>query len=110
MKINKSNCVAFLFCISGCTGVKTTVKQIENQSFLELVGSNLTNSEQPKIFIDENPGFNAKVNDEYSDRPKGIKYAIPTGLHHIKITIKGKEIFSEIFFISSQETKKILIQ
>jgi len=107
MKINKTFCVAFLLWITGCTGVKKTIKQIENQSFLEFVGSKFSYPELPTVFIDDNPSFKAKLNDAYSDRPKGIKYAIPTGLHHIRITHQGKEIFSEKVFLSSQETKKI---
>jgi hypothetical protein len=107
MKTNRHFFSLVLLLLASCTGVKTTVHQIENEGFLEFVGSKSSYSENLKVFIDDHPGFDAQVNKEYSDRPKGIKYAIPTGLHKIKITLHGKEIFSDKFFISSQETQKI---
>jgi len=107
--------VALGLLLNGCTGVKSTVGGLDNESFLSFYSSNSTikhvdvNLQQK----DSNTTFSAEVNKmrrnstNFEKRPKGKVYSIKPGVNHIKVTHNGKLIYNKKIFISNQETKII---
>ncbi len=98
-----------LFAITGCTSIKTATKGLESQSFIELVGNPDTYSEKVDVTIDDKSTFKAEVNKIGAKRPKGTVYAISTGKHIIKVKYKSKIIYTKQIFVSTQETKQIIL-
>lgn len=106
--------IFFLFAIglmflTGCTGVKTVSTGLENESFLEFIGSPSNYSGGVDVNVDEKSTFKAEVNKDHADRPKGKVYAISTGAHLVTVSYNGNVIFKKQIFISAQETKKIML-
>ncbi|MDD2513225.1 MAG: hypothetical protein PHS71_08260 [Proteiniphilum sp.] len=98
-----------LVFLAGCTGIKTVSTGLENESFLEFVGDPGSYSGGVDVKIDDKTSFRAEVNKNHADRPKGTVYKIPTGAHLIAVSYKNNVIFRKKIFISSQETKKIML-
>lgn len=106
--------IIYLFLVSlvltiGCTGVKSTSSGIENEAYLNFVGVPSNYSEGVIVNIDDKSTFNAEVNKDFSDRPKGKVYAISNGTHIITVSYKNQVIYKQQIFISAQETKKITL-
>jgi hypothetical protein len=95
--------------MTSCTGVKTISKGLENEAYIEIIGKPSNYSGGVDVTIDENTSFNAQVNKGISKRPKGKVYAIPTGKHTITVKHNKKVIYSKQIFVSSQETKQIIL-
>jgi len=107
--------VALGFLLNGCTGVKSTVGGLDNESFLSFYSSNSAikhidvNLEQN----DSNTTFSAEVNKmrrnstNFQKRPNGKVYSINPGSHEIRVMHNKKIIYSKKIFISNQETKII---
>ncbi|MDK2978150.1 MAG: staphylococcal enterotoxin [Bacteroidales bacterium] len=98
-----------LFIITGCTGVKTVTKGLEDQSYIELIGNPSNYSGGVDVTIDETTTFKAKVNKAGAKRPKGSVYAISTGKHVVTVKYNNETIFSKQIFVSTQETKQIIL-
>lgn len=98
-----------LFLMTGCTGVKSTTQGLENQSFLELVGTPRSYSNGVEVLVDKGTPFKAEVHKAGKKRPKGSVYAIPTGKHVVTVKYKGKVIYSRQIFVSAQETKLVVL-
>ena len=98
-----------LFIITGCTGVKTVTKGLENDSYLELIGNPGKYSGGVDVTIDETTSFIAEVNKDGAKRPKGNVYAISTGRHSVTVKYKDQVIYSKQIFVSAQETKQIVL-
>ncbi|MCP4160745.1 MAG: hypothetical protein GY760_11780 [Deltaproteobacteria bacterium] len=98
-----------LFFITGCTGVKTVSKGLENQSFIELIGNPSNYSDRVDVTIDETTSFKAEVNKAGAKRSKSSVYAIPTGKHIVTVKYNNEIIYSKQIFISAQETKQIIL-
>ena len=96
-----------LFIITGCTGVKTVTKGIENQSHIEFIGNPSKYSGGVDVTIDEKIIFKAVLNKVDAKRPKGSVYAIATGKHVVSVKYKNELIYSKQIFMSAQETKQI---
>ena len=100
--------------IYGCTGVKSTVKGLDNESFLSFFSdnNNIINS-KIEVTIEKNNSFIVEVNKmkrnstNFEKRPNGKIYSIKPGKHEIEITSNGKLIYRKKIFISNQETKII---
>lgn len=106
--------ILFVFAIaltllSSCTGVKTVSSGLENESFLEFVGKPNDYLGGVDVNIDDAINFNAEVNKEHADRPKGKVYAISTGKHVVTVSKNNQVIFKKQIFVSAQETKKIVL-
>lgn len=95
--------------ISSCTGLKTVSTGLENESFLEFIGTPSNYKEGVDVNIDDKITFKAEVNKNHSDRPKGKVYAISTGVHIVSVSHNDKIIFRKKIFVSTQETKKIVL-
>lgn len=100
--------IGILF-ISSCTGVKTLSTGLENESFIEIVGSPNNYSGGVDVNVDDKSTFKASVNKDNANRPKGKVYAISPGKHTITVSYKNNVIFKKQIFVSAQETKKIIL-
>jgi hypothetical protein len=98
-----------LLIITGCTGVKTVTKGLENQSFIEFIGNPGEYSGGVDVTIDETTTFKAEVNKTNAKRPKGSVYAVSTGKHVITVKYNNEVIYSKQIFVSAQETKQIVL-
>lgn len=104
--------ITFLFFIflTSCTGVKTVTKGLENQAYIEIIGTPSKYNGGVDVIVDKDLEFKAQVNKGTSARPKGNVYAISTGKHTITVKYQGKILYSKQVFVSSQETKQITLQ
>ncbi|MCX6258450.1 MAG: hypothetical protein NTW49_11230 [Bacteroidia bacterium] len=100
--------IGLIFLVS-CTGVKTVTTGLENESFLEFIGTPSSYSGGVDVNVDDKNNFNAEVNEDHADRPKGNIYAISTGKHVITVSYNKKVIYKKQIFVSAQETKKVLL-
>lgn len=98
-----------LFLTTGCTGVKTVTKGLENQSYIEILGDPNNYSGGVEVTTDETTTFNAEVNEANAKRPKGSVYAISTGKHIVTVKFNNEIIYSKQIFVSAQETKQIIL-
>jgi hypothetical protein len=92
-----------------CTGVKSTATGLENESFLEFIGTPSNYNGGVKVNIDDKTTFTAEVNKDHADRPKGKVYAISTGTHVVTVSYNNSVIFKKQIFVSAQETKKVIL-
>lgn len=98
-----------LMFLTSCTGVKTVTTGLENESFLEFIGKPSNYSSGVDVNIDDKSTFKAEVNNVHADRPKGKVYAISTGTHVVTVSYNNNVIYKKQIFVSSQETKKIML-
>lgn len=98
-----------LIFLTGCTGVKTLSRGLENESFLEFIGKPSNYSGGVNVNVDDKTTFKAEVNKDHANRPKGKVYAISTGTHVVTVSYNNSVIFKKQVFISAQETKKIML-
>jgi hypothetical protein len=107
--------VASGLLLNGCTGVKSTIGGLDNESFLSFYSSNsaIKHVDVNLKQKDSNTTFSAKVNKikrnstNFQKRPNGQVYSINPGSHEIRVTHNEKIIYSKKIFISNQETKII---
>jgi hypothetical protein len=108
MKISHLNLfMIFVISMISCTGIKTTTSGLENNSFLEFVGSPNQYKGGVTVTIDEKNTFIAEVKKANSALPKGTTYAINSGSHQIVVTFNNKKLYQKQIFVGTQETKKI---
>src|ERR1035437_10216163 len=98
-----------LILLTGCGGIKTSSSGLEKESFLEFIGNPNSYSGGVDVSVDNKPMFKAEVFNDKADRVKGKVYAISTGQHIVSVTYKNNLIFNKQIFLSTQETKKILL-
>ncbi len=98
-----------LILLTGCTGVKTVSKGLENESFVEFIGNPTNYSGGVDVSIDDKINFTATVGHNHASGIKGKIYAIPTGRHIISISYKKTLIVQKQIFVSAQETKQIVL-
>jgi len=104
--------IACLLVMSGCkVGGISTSRSLENESYLEFVGTAKNYKGGVDVNIDDKTTFKAKVHnqqrkDDYfpdKNRLKGEVYAIPTGTHTVTVSYNGKVIYKKQIFVSAQE-------
>ena len=94
----------------GCGITKTVSKGIENQAFLLIVGTPSNYPNGVEVVIDDKTKFNAEV-QKNRDKVKHLRlYGISIGKHKVSISKNNKSIYEKIIFVSSQQTKKIILQ
>ena len=94
---------------ASCTGVKTISKGLENEAYLQIIGSPYHYPEGVTVTIDNESSFRTKVIKNTSKRPKGKLYAIETGTHTVTVSYDGVVKYSKKIFVSAQETKQIVL-
>ena len=110
---------ASLFLFLGCKigeGTISTSRGLENESFLEFVGTAKNYKGGVDVNIDDKITFRAKVHNQREgdylpkkDRFKGEVYAISTGTHTITVSYNYTVLFKKQIFIGAQETQKIML-
>ena len=95
--------------ISGCTGIKTMSRGLENNSYLEFIGDPDKYGNGVTVVVDDNTQFTAFVNKPNAKKPKGSVYAIEDGQHTISVSYNSTLLYLKQVFISSQETKQITL-
>lgn len=98
-----------LVLFTGCTGIKTVSRGLENESFVEFIGNPTKYSDGVDVSIDDKINFTAAVSRNHASSIKGKIYAIPTGQHIISISYKKNLIVQKQIFLSAQETKQIVL-
>ena len=101
--------VALSIFLVGCGGISNTVRGLDDVAFLEFVGNSDTFKEGVQVVVDGKPSFDAKVYKDKVTRVKGNVYSISKGKHEISVSYQGKIIFKQQVFLSTQETKKIVL-
>jgi hypothetical protein len=98
-----------IIVIYGCGGIKTLSTGLDNEAFLEFVGKPNDYEGGLSVSVDEKTTFVAEVNKDKATKTKGRVYAISTGIHNVSVSYKNKLLYKKQIFISSQETKKIIL-
>jgi hypothetical protein len=102
--------ITILLLVSGCTGVRTLSTGLENEAFLEFVGTpDKYDDGEVEVTLDGKNTFTASIKKEHTDRPKGKVYAIATGKHTVTVVSNGQVIYQKQIFVSAQETKRIVL-
>lgn len=92
-----------------CGVTKSNVRGVENQAFLLILGTPSKYPNGVKVVIDDKTRFNSEV-QKNRDKVKHLRlYGISTGKHKISISQNNKTIYEKIIFLSSQQTKKIIL-
>jgi hypothetical protein len=113
--------IAGILALTSCKvgeGSLSTARGLENDAFLEFVGTSSKYKGGVDVNIDDKNTFKAKVHNESegnallpkSDRFKGEVYAISTGTHTVTVSYNGNVIYRKQIFVSAQETKKVILQ
>lgn len=95
--------------LSSCGGIKTASSGLDNEAYLEFIGKPNDYYDGLNVSVDEKINFTAQVNKDKSTKVKGKAYAISTGTHVVSVSYKNKLLYKKQIFISSQETKKIIL-
>jgi hypothetical protein len=98
-----------LILLTSCGGIKTSSSGLERESFLEFIGNPGNYSDGVEVSVDNKPTFKAEVFNDKATRIKGKVYAITPGQHIVSVTYKNNVIYKKRIFLSTQETKKILL-
>jgi hypothetical protein len=98
-----------IFCFNSCDVTKTAAVGIENQSFLLIEGDPNDYPAGVQVIMDGKTRFVAEVNKPgRNNHPK--MYGITTGQHKIQVFKNAKVIYDKVIFLTSQQTKKIILQ
>ncbi|MCA1744396.1 MAG: hypothetical protein LC643_01525 [Bacteroidales bacterium] len=98
-----------LLLLSGCTGVKTVTQGLENEAFIEILGTPQNYPNGVEVKVDDHLNFIAEVNKPHADRPKGKVYAIESGRHTLEVIHNKEVIYRKEIFVGAQETKQITL-
>lgn len=101
--------VVLNFILNSCGGTKTSFQGLASESYLEFIGNPNDYSTGVDVIIDDKPSFSAKVYKDKIGRMRGEIYAIKTGRHTLKVKYQNQIIYNKEIFISSQESKKIVL-
>jgi|TARA_R110000823_G_C15948814_1_gene501344 hypothetical protein len=102
--------ISLLFATS-CDSTKSTVSGIENQAFLLIVGTHTNYPNGVEVTLDGKTKFMAEVHKNVSSTLYKNKrmYGVSTGRHDISIKHNDKLLYTKQIFITSQQTKKIVL-
>jgi hypothetical protein len=100
---------ACILLLSACTGVKTLSSGLENEAYLKFVGNKNLYEFGVEVTIDDKTTFTAQVVNDNIKTPLGNVYAIASGKHTVKVKHNNSVIYAKKIFISTQETKKIIL-
>jgi hypothetical protein len=93
----------------GCGITKTVSRGIENQAFLLIVGTPSKYPNGVEVVLDNKTIFNAEVQKNNAKVKHLRLYGISSGKHKVSISKNNKSIYEKIIFVSSQQTKKIIL-
>jgi hypothetical protein len=100
--------ILFIF-LSSCGITKTSATGIPNQAFLSFVGTASMYPKGVEVILDDKTRFNAQVHKNRSKIKHLRVYGISTGKHKVSVVNNGKTLYEKVIFLSSQQTKKIIL-
>ncbi|MEG1749645.1 MAG: hypothetical protein RRZ65_09135 [Tannerellaceae bacterium] len=101
--------VSFCLFLTGCKVGNVAVSQgLSDQSYLYFV-STQKYAAPVRVTIDGTTTFDAKVIKEGKHTVKGNTYAVATGKRRVAVSSGGKVVWEREVFLSTQETKKIIL-
>jgi len=101
--------IASLFLVNSCEITKTSSSGIENQAFLLIVGTTSNYPNGVEVTLDDKTKFIGEVQKDYM-RVKDVRlYGISTGRHDVSIMHNNQLLYKKTIFVTSQQTKKIIL-
>lgn len=100
-------CATFL--LAGCKAPVAQQSGREDIAYLLFISPKQYAGKEVTVTLDTQTPFEAKVIKEKFARSKGKQYGVHTGKRKIKVTYEGRTLYDKYIFISSQETKHILL-
>ena len=101
--------VVLLLILNSCGGTKTSFQGLASECYIEFLGNPRTYSDGVDVIVDDKPSFRAKVYKDKIGRMSGEIYSITTGRHTLKVKYQNQIIFNKEIFISTLESKKIIL-
>jgi len=101
--------ISLIFLLLGCAGTKSTHGGLENEAFLDIVGTQRNYVGGVTVILDDKTSFNASVNDPSSNTPRGKTYAIEAGQRTVAVQYNGQDLYRKQIFVSAQETRRIAL-
>jgi hypothetical protein len=101
--------IVSMLILNSCGGTKTSFQGLASESYLEFIGKPNHYPEGVEVIVDDKPSFIAKVYKDKVVRMRGEIYSIKTGRHMLKVKYQNQIIFNKEIFISTQESKKIIL-
>jgi len=101
--------ILLTFLLLGCAGTKSTHGGLENEAFLDIVGTQRNYVGGVTVILDDKTSFKANVNDPAANTPRGKTYAIAAGSRIVAVQYNGKDLYRKQIFVSPQETRRIAI-
>lgn len=98
-----------LFSFFSCTGVKSTTAGMESTAYLSFISPSNSYKDGLEVSLDNETNFSAKTHKS-NKRPKGTIYKIAPGKHLISVSYHGDVVYRKTIFVSTQETKKIILE
>lgn len=81
----------------------------EDMAYLLFVSPDKYAGEEVEVIIDDAQPFSAKVVKQKKANRRGTQYGINTGTRSLKVLHQGKTIYQKKIFVSTQETKQIIL-
>ncbi len=101
--------IASIILVCSCVGVKSVAKGLENESYLDIVGNTDKYKSEVLVSIDDKTSFKTKVRKNKKEKINYKVFAISTGKHVIKVYYEDTLILKKTIFVSSQETRQIIL-
>ncbi len=100
---------AGVLVLAACTGVKSLSSGLESEAYLKFIGNTKLYENGVEVTVDDKIVFTAQVVDDAKKEPAGNVYAIAPGKHTVNVKYNDNVIYSKLIFISTQETKKVIL-
>ncbi|MGB5989429.1 MAG: hypothetical protein WBG43_06800 [Marinifilaceae bacterium] len=101
--------IASIMLVCSCVGIKSVSKGLENEAYLDIIGNTDKYKSEVLVSIDEDKSFKTKVRKGKENKINYNVFAISTGKHVIKIYYNNVIVLQKTIFVSSQETKQIIL-
>lgn len=101
-----------LFAFNSCkTGVYATEHGKDDIAFVCFYSSGIYANKTIDVVIDKDTAFSTKVVKAKQDgeKRKGELYGIKTGKRHICVSYNGNIIYEKDIYVTSQQTKEIIL-
>lgn len=103
--------IAFAALLFSCKANYPVAQQSgkEDIAYLLFISGKEYTGKTVTVDIDGKTQFNAKVVKTRKANRRGTQYGVSTGRKTITVTYDGKTLYNKQIFLSSQETKQILL-
>lgn len=100
------------FVTTSCkTGVVASQHGLDDVAYIALASSSTYANKVVTVVVDNDTRFDAKVTKakQNQEKRKGDLYGIKTGKRHVQVYYKGQVVFEKDIFVTSQQTKEIIL-